>query len=73
MTTSDTNDQLRTRAATAMRRLGHGLIGRHVDDAVLADMAEQAERLADIVEQGSPRHRPEEGADRRLRAARGRR
>src|SRR5207253_4056432 len=61
MTTHDHRDELRTRAATAMRRLGHGLIGRQVDAALLTEMAEQAERLASLVEAGPPRHRPEEG------------
>jgi acyl-coenzyme A thioesterase PaaI-like protein len=61
MPISDDHNELRTRAATAMRRLGHGLIGRHVEPAVLTEIAEQAERLADAVEMGPPRHRPEEG------------
>src|SRR5438045_7618665 len=57
----DHHDELRTRAATAMRRLGHGLIGRQVDADWLTEIAEQAERLADAVDAGPLRHRPEEG------------
>jgi acyl-coenzyme A thioesterase PaaI-like protein len=61
METAEDHDELRTRAATALRRVGHGLIGRHVDPALLIELAEQAERLADELEQGPVRRRPEEG------------
>ena len=58
---ADDDNELRTRAATAMRRLGHGLIGRHVEPSLLLELAQQAERLADAVEAGPARQRPEEG------------
>src|SRR3954468_443382 len=55
------DEELRIRAATAIRRLSHGLIGRHVAPELLVELAEEAERLAGAVEAGPSRQRPEEG------------
>ena len=53
--------ELRVRAATAIRRLSHALLSRHVEPALLQDMAAGVGHLADRVEAGPPRRRPEGG------------
>ncbi len=56
----------RIRAATALRRLGHALVGHHVDDALLEELADAAESFAARLGAGAPRHRPAEDMKRRM-------
>jgi acyl-coenzyme A thioesterase PaaI-like protein len=53
-------------AATALRDLGHALVGHQVDDAVLWDVAEAAQKLVATVKSGAPRSRPVDDMKRRL-------
>lgn len=56
----------RERAAAALRRLGHAVVGRDCDPATLLRIAEAADRIAAEVEHGDPRSRPIESMKRRL-------
>ena len=58
--------QPRERAAAALRRLGHAVVGRDCDPATLLRIAEAADRIAAEVEHGDPRSRPIESMKRRL-------
>ena len=58
--------QARDRAATALRRLGHAVVGHDADPALLDRIAEVADRTASTVEQGASRSRPIEDIKRRL-------
>lgn len=42
----------------ALRRLGHAVVGHHVEHEVLESLAESLERFADIAERGGTRRRP---------------
>lgn len=48
----------RERAAAALRRLGHALVGHEADADVLERIADLASRTAEVVETGRPRTRP---------------
>ena len=50
----------RIRAASALRELGHALVGHDVDETVLDEIATFAERTARSVVTGTSRHRPVE-------------
>lgn len=63
MTSPDTP---RDRAAAALRRLGHAVVGHDADAALLERVAEQAAATAAIVEEGEPRSRPIDAIKRRL-------
>lgn len=56
----------RVRAATALRRLGHALVGHEADPDLLERIAELADRTAATVEEGTRRSRPIEAIKRRL-------
>jgi len=56
----------RVRAATALRRLGHALVGHDADPELLDRVAAQAHATAAAVEQGTPRRRPVDELKRRL-------
>jgi len=56
----------RDRAAAAMRRLGHAVVGHDADPALLDRIAELADRTAATVEEGQPRSRPIDSIKRRL-------
>lgn len=56
----------RMRAAVALRRLGHAVVGHNADPDLLDRVAEAAERTAAMVEQGQSRSRPIESIKRRL-------
>src|SRR5918999_324473 len=62
----DTLAQARIDAATALRRLGHALVGHAADERLLRRIAELADRTAAQVEQGEPRKRPIEDIKARL-------
>src|SRR4051812_31176604 len=47
----------RVRAGTALRRLGHGIVGHEVDTGVLAGIAQQVEEWLPEVEGAQPRSR----------------
>jgi acyl-coenzyme A thioesterase PaaI-like protein len=59
-------DASRIRAATALRRLGHALVGHEADPDLLERIAELADRTAATVEEGTRRSRPIEAIKRRL-------
>ncbi len=61
-----TTDQARVRAAAALRRLGHALVGHAADADLLERIADLADRTAATVEQGEPRRRPVEAIKRAL-------
>lgn len=68
MTGSHSTDaELRARAGTAVRNLGHALVGHQADDATLIDVAEQLEALTARLSAGGRRQRPastfQRGAD----------
>ena len=65
---SDVELQLaaRIRAAEALRRLGHAVVGHDADPALLDRVAEAANATAETVEQGEQRNRPIESIKRRL-------
>lgn len=50
--------QARVEAAEALRRLGHALVGHHVDDDYLFEMAKTADTMLGEVIQGARRERP---------------
>ena len=56
----------RLAAAEALRRLGHSLVGRHVEDAVLRRIAQFADEVRIEVDRGEPRARPVGDMKRRL-------
>ncbi len=56
----------RDRAAAALRRLGHAVVGHDADDDVLERIAEVASRTAATVELGETRSRPIDAIKRRL-------
>lgn len=56
----------RDRAAAALRRLGHAVVGHDADETLLERVAEAANNTAAMVEQGRPRSRPIEIIKRRL-------
>jgi acyl-coenzyme A thioesterase PaaI-like protein len=51
----------RTRAAAAVRRLVHGLVGRQLDGGLLSEIAVMAEQLAEEVEASPVRRRHPDG------------
>jgi acyl-coenzyme A thioesterase PaaI-like protein len=51
----------RTRAAAAVRRLVHGLVGRQLDGVLLSEIATRAEQLAHAVEASPVRRRHPDG------------
>lgn len=58
--------EARDRAAAALRRLGHAVVGHNADAELLERVAQAATATADLVEQGEPRSRPIESIKRRL-------
>jgi acyl-coenzyme A thioesterase PaaI-like protein len=56
----------RQRAAAALRRLGHAVVGHECDPILLEQVAARADRIAAEVELGTPRSRPIESIKRRL-------
>jgi acyl-coenzyme A thioesterase PaaI-like protein len=56
----------RERAAAALRRLGHAVVGHECDPALLEQVAVRADRIAGEVELGTPRSRPIADLKRRL-------
>lgn len=48
----------RDRAAAALRRLSHAIVGHDADAALLTRIADEADRIAEGVEEGRPRQRP---------------
>jgi acyl-coenzyme A thioesterase PaaI-like protein len=58
--------EARERAAAALRRLGHAVVGHECDPALLEQVAIRADRIAADVELGTPRSRPIEDIKRRL-------
>jgi acyl-coenzyme A thioesterase PaaI-like protein len=62
----DTLAEARIEAATALRRLGHALVGHAADEQLLRRIAQLADRTAAQVEQGEPRTRPIEDIKARL-------
>jgi acyl-coenzyme A thioesterase PaaI-like protein len=56
----------RERAAAALRRLGHAVVGHECDPALLEQVAVRADRIAAEVELGTPRSRPIGDIKRRL-------
>jgi acyl-coenzyme A thioesterase PaaI-like protein len=56
----------RERAAAALRRLGHAVVGHECDPALLEQVAIRADRIAAEVELGTPRSRPIADLKRRL-------
>ena len=63
---ADVDLAARSRAAASLRRLGHAIVGHHVDPAVLDDIAEQVERWLPALESAAPRSRPIDDMKRRL-------
>ncbi|MTV25749.1 PaaI family thioesterase [Nitriliruptoraceae bacterium ZYF776] len=53
----DTTTDPRARAAAALRRLGHALVGHEADEALLDRVATAADRVADDLEAAPPRQR----------------
>jgi acyl-coenzyme A thioesterase PaaI-like protein len=53
----DGADHPRGRAAAALRRLGHALMGHEADEALLEEVARAADRVARDLEQQPPRQR----------------
>ena len=66
MSASDQVADPRDRAAAALRRLGHAVVGHDADPALLERIAELADRTAGTVETGTSRSRPSESIKRRL-------
>ncbi len=58
--------QARERAAAALRRLGHAVVGHECDPALLEQVAIRADRIAADVELGTPRSRPIGDLKRRM-------
>jgi acyl-coenzyme A thioesterase PaaI-like protein len=55
----------RFRSADALRRLGHAIVGHHVDAAVLDDIAATAHAWLAVLDQAPPRSRPVDDMKRR--------
>lgn len=55
--TEDAAEQPRGRAAAALRRLGHALMGHEGDDDLLLEVADAADRVARQIESQPPRER----------------
>jgi acyl-coenzyme A thioesterase PaaI-like protein len=53
--------QERIRAASAVRRLTHGLVGRQLDTGLLGEIADVTERLADAIDAAPVRRRHRDG------------
>jgi acyl-coenzyme A thioesterase PaaI-like protein len=58
----------RIAAATALRELGHLLVGREVSAAMLEQVVEGASAWADEIDRTAPRRRPDDGMARDLAA-----
>lgn len=58
--------EARDRAAAALRRLGHAVVGHNADAELLDRVAHAATTTAEMVEKGEPRSRPIESIKRRL-------
>jgi acyl-coenzyme A thioesterase PaaI-like protein len=56
----------RSRAAAALRRLGHGIVGHHVDTPTLATIADHVEAWLPELEAAPARSRPVDDMKRRL-------
>ncbi|MGE0141619.1 MAG: hypothetical protein AB7R77_27790, partial [Ilumatobacteraceae bacterium] len=56
----------RVACATAIRRLGHGVVGHVVDDVLLDRIAGFVEEILPTIEQGPPRARPADDMKRRM-------
>ena len=56
----------RVACATAIRRLGHGVVGHVVDDVLLDRIAGFVEEILPTIEQGPPRGRPADDMKRRM-------
>src|SRR3954463_1016484 len=56
----------RDAVASALRRLGHALVGHRVDDRVLTDLATTIDAVLPVIESGEPRSRPVDDMKRRL-------
>jgi acyl-coenzyme A thioesterase PaaI-like protein len=56
----------RSRAAAALRRLGHAIVGHHVDPALLGTVASHVEAWLPELEQAPARSRPVDDMKRRL-------
>lgn len=56
----------RIAAATALRRLGHAIVGHQVPDAVFDRVTEAIDQLLPTIEAGAPRSRPVDDMKRRL-------
>lgn len=56
----------RSRAAGALRSLGHAIVGHHVDPGLLAVIAEQVQQWLPALEEAPVRRRPVEDMKRRL-------
>ena len=56
----------RTAAASALRRLGHAIVGHQVDDDVFERITAAIERVVPEIESGEPRSRPVDDMKRRL-------
>jgi acyl-coenzyme A thioesterase PaaI-like protein len=54
---TEADDVARVRAGTALRRLGHAIVGHHTDVALLREVAAVAERWAAQAEAAAPRAR----------------
>ena len=63
---SSADESPRDRAAAALRRLGHAVVGHNADDELLERIAEVAARTAATVEEGASRSRPIDAIKRRL-------
>lgn len=66
MSTTDPALAARIRAAEALRRLGHAVVGHDADPALLDRVADAATTAAEMVETGEHRSRPIESIKRRL-------
>lgn len=66
MSEPDQATDSRDRAARALRRLGHAVVGHDADVALLERIAQLADRTAETVETGETRSRPIESIKRRL-------
>jgi acyl-coenzyme A thioesterase PaaI-like protein len=60
------DEDARVRAAEALRRLGHAVVGHNADPDLLDRVAAAANATAEMVEQGEPRSRPIDSIKRRL-------
>lgn len=58
-------DLERIRAGRALRRLGHSFVGHQAPGALIAEMADTLEHLAERFDAGEPRHRDVDSFDRR--------